>query len=566
MKTLLGNLLFFAVMLLIITRMMSVTTGAVFPVDIVTSGSMNPSLMTGDLVAWTPTSIHDVRVGDVIVYKSWLSWPDTKLVIHRVVEIRQDFGKIALVTKGDANQWTDQAGPHIPEPYVNEKNFVGRAIMVGPVPLKIPFVGYLGILVNEGFQLLSQSTASKGTTASIVVFMPLTISVILLVVAVLLFPQRRKTIQEKIHYYIFSSRSLNLKKTAVFFFVIFTVFLLIIHLFAFDSITGAVGVGEFASKDGMDLGALARGQTGQSKEITIVNPSVFPMKGVVFGKGGIATLLNPATFQVGSGQIKVQAIHATVPNGTANGSYLGDIAIYSSPLWVIIPDEFLLAAVHFNAQAAVLLIDLLSALLLTILTILLMAGVAFIQERITVLQVDRSWQHASRPLLKTSLRQRLRRARDAVHQKLQKNIYWMNQVNLATLQTRPVLVGVLIVIPFFLFLRSETAAMIIAALLTGIIAYFFKCRLRQKIVLATTFSLVVSLGIILIHASLGIFSMAQPLMVSLSLTMGLLGVYLLAFTFLMTPLVLLSWFITHRFRNVKEQRDPLLALEGGCDL
>ena len=565
-KTLIGNLLFFAVIFLIITRIMSVTSGAVFPVDIVTSDSMSPSLVTGDLVAWTPASIHDVKVDDVIVYKSWLHWPDTKLVVHRVVEIRQEFGKIALVTKGDANQWTDQAGPHIPEPYVIEKNFVGKAIMVGPVPLKIPYVGYLGILVNEGFRILSQSTASKGTTASIIVFMPLTISVILLVVAVLLFPQRRKTIQEKIHYYIFSSRSLDLKKTAVFFFVIFTAFLVIIHLFAFDSVTGAVGIGEFASKNGMDLGALAPGQTGPLKNITIINPSIFPMKGVVFGKGGIASLLNPVTFQVNPGQTKAQAIRATVPNGTANGSYLGNIAIYSSPLWVIMPDEFLLAAVQFNTQTAVLLIDLFSALLLTIVTILLMISVAFIEDKITVFQINLSWQHVSRPLLKAGLRQRLRRARAVVHHKLQKNVYWVNQVNLATLQARPDLIGFFIVVPFFLLLRSETTAMVLAALLAGIVCYFFKCRLRQKIVLATTFSLAISLSIILLHAGLNIFLTAQPLMQSLSLAMGLLGVYLLAFAFILTPLVLLSWLVTHLFRNVKEQRDPLLALEGGCDL
>jgi signal peptidase I len=75
MKSLIGNLIFASVLLLIATRFLSVFTGTFFPIDIVTSDSMNPSLMEGDLVAWTPTPIEEVKTGDVVVFKSWINWP-----------------------------------------------------------------------------------------------------------------------------------------------------------------------------------------------------------------------------------------------------------------------------------------------------------------------------------------------------------------------------------------------------------------------------------------------------------------------------------------------------------
>ncbi len=175
MKSFIGNLLFLAILLLIATRFLSVMSGTAFPINIVSAGSMSPSLMEGDLVAWIPSDIDDVEVGDVIVFKSWLSWPGDKLIVHRVVEIKEAWGGPAFVTKGDANDWTDQAGPHIPEPYVTEKNFIGKVLSIGKQPLKIPFIGIIGKWINDGFSLLSQPSAAKGTFTYAGVFTPLMI-------------------------------------------------------------------------------------------------------------------------------------------------------------------------------------------------------------------------------------------------------------------------------------------------------------------------------------------------------------------------------------------------------
>ncbi len=87
-------------MLLIIARFLSVWTGTTFPVDLVSSDSMSPSLMEGDVVAWTPVKMEDIRVGDVIVFKSYVHWPDEKIVVHRVSNItRNSRNEILLETK-----------------------------------------------------------------------------------------------------------------------------------------------------------------------------------------------------------------------------------------------------------------------------------------------------------------------------------------------------------------------------------------------------------------------------------------------------------------------------------
>ena len=150
MRPLIGNLLFISALLLIFARFLTVWAGTPFPVNLVTSDSMNPTLIEGDVVAWTPARIEDVEIGDVIVFRSLIHWPDEKVVVHRVSDIAQtNSGNILLETKGDKNDYTDQAGPHIPEPYIREGNLMGKIISVGPIPVKIPFIGAIGLWKTE---------------------------------------------------------------------------------------------------------------------------------------------------------------------------------------------------------------------------------------------------------------------------------------------------------------------------------------------------------------------------------------------------------------------------------
>jgi signal peptidase I len=566
MKSLIGNLLFAAILLLIATRFLSVYTGTFFPIDIVSSDSMTPSLMQGDLIAWTPARIDDVKVGDVIVFKSWNSWPDQKLVVHRVVEIRTDFGKPAFVTKGDANNYTDQSGPHIPEPYVIEKNFIGKTLSIGNQPLKIPLIGMIGMWINQGFQLLSQPSAAKGAVTSVGVFTPLILSVILLVTSLFILPERAKTIREKIRFNIFGAQSLSIKNSFVFFLSIFIIFFIVIHLFAYDSTSATVGVGEFPEQSGFELGSLKPGQTSFPRQLPITNPSILPVKGILFGKGELASFINRDVFTVDRGKVKNTNVTATAPNGTINGTFAGEIMIYSSPVWFMYPDSVMKDLVRWNGQGAVYILDILAACILTALTIALILISAFIGNKYQLMKINLSWHYAPKLYMKKGVGQRLGGLKTRTRQKLIKRFGWLSNMNLATFDAKPIIIGSVLVIPLLLLLNSEILAMVIASLFVGLVAYALNCRLRRKIVLASVVAMIISIIFISFKINYFMLTRDKPLIESLGLGMGTIGIYLLTLAFFLVPLAFISWYFTHKLRNVKERKDPLLVLEGRCDL
>lgn len=559
-------MLFAAVLLLIATRFLTVFTGTFFPVDIVTSDSMTPSLMQGDLIAWTPTRIQDVKVGDVVVFKSWLSWPDQKLVVHRVVEIKSEFGKPALVTKGDANNYTDQAGPHIPEPYVIEKNFIGKALSIGNQPLKVPFIGMVGIWINEGFRLLSQPSATKGTTTSIGVFTPFIMSVILLVISLFILPERAKTIREKIRLNIFGSQSLSIKNSFVFFLSIFIIFFMVIHLFAYDSVSATAGVGEFPEKSGFELGSLRPGQTSFPHPLPVTNPSIFPVKGIIFGKGELSSFVNREVFTVDMGKVKNVNVTATAPNGTSNGTFAGEIMIYSSPVWLMFPDVVMKDLCRWNAEGAVYILDILSACILTVLTIALILISAFIGNKYKSMEINLCWHYAPKIYMKKGIRQRISSLTTRTKRGIIDRLGWLSGMNLAPFDAKSVIIGSALVIPLLFLLNSEILAMVIASLIAGLVAYAMDCRLRRKIVLVSVVSMIISIIFISIKTNYLVMIRNKTLIESLGLAMGALGIYLLALAFFLVPLTFLSWYFTYKLRNVKERKDPLLVLEGRCDL
>jgi signal peptidase len=94
----------------------------------VMSGSMEPTISTGDVVVDKRISPLDARVGDVVTF------PDPsgakRLISHRVIEKRVADGTVFFETKGDANndvqKWTSSADGSI-----------------GRVVIDVPKVGYL---------------------------------------------------------------------------------------------------------------------------------------------------------------------------------------------------------------------------------------------------------------------------------------------------------------------------------------------------------------------------------------------------------------------------------------
>ena len=101
---------------------------------VVISGSMEPEIMTGDLIFDRALPSADARVGDVASIPSAVTG---KIVTHRIIGIEQAAdGAWQVTLKGDANKVQD------PEPYI-----VGDTIL-RPV-LQIPGGGYAIVTLTK---------------------------------------------------------------------------------------------------------------------------------------------------------------------------------------------------------------------------------------------------------------------------------------------------------------------------------------------------------------------------------------------------------------------------------
>ena len=96
-----------------------------YKVMIVQSGSMEPTIKTGAIVVVKPSP--EYKVGQIVTFKSEGS--NKKTVTHRIVEMKDKGGAIAFVTKGDANNGTDQRE-------IAQKEIIGEMLF------SVPYLGY----------------------------------------------------------------------------------------------------------------------------------------------------------------------------------------------------------------------------------------------------------------------------------------------------------------------------------------------------------------------------------------------------------------------------------------
>jgi len=536
---------------------------------------MTPTLFEGDVVAWTPTKISDVKVGDVIVFKSYVSWPNEKIVVHRVTNILTDSkGNPILETKGDHNEYTDQAGPHIPEPYIREDHIMGKVLSAAQQPLKIPFVGYIGVWINQGLESISQPTSTKESMSFIGIFAPLTISAVVLVALVFMLPEKAKTAKERIRLNIFGHRPLKLKRTILMFLIAYVVFLTVIHAFANDSIVASVGIDRDSSKEGLDFGRIEAGKESFPKSVPVINPSIMPVKGIVFGKGELKDYATKKIFQLDTGETKNLNMKIVAPNGTQNGSYTGQIMVYSSPLWLMFPDDFIGNLVAWNAEATVFILDLLSALILTGITLILLLSITFIGDTLAAWAIDTSWKRPSIIIINKKTVKKASNIKESVRRALGQGVVWIARADLLGEKFeekqlakifKPT-IAALIVLPILLLLEDRLIAMLLAVIVAGLIAYFISCKLRSRIILTVLITTMLAMTYMVIQSNLTIISKAHTMLELTTLAMGATSIYLLLFSILLIPLALISWIIIRFIRNLKERKDPLLSLEGSCDL
>ena len=85
----------------------------------VVTGSMEPTISVGALLICDDVDIEDVKVNDIVCFKSSLTVIKGKIVTHRVVDVINEDGVIRLKTRGDANSIEDAL-------YVTSSNLIGK--------------------------------------------------------------------------------------------------------------------------------------------------------------------------------------------------------------------------------------------------------------------------------------------------------------------------------------------------------------------------------------------------------------------------------------------------------
>ena len=120
-----------------------------YPVMVVVSGSMIPTLEIGDLIIVRGVDPREITVGTIIVfydptnYKQLLdinvlTATGARLIVHRVYGLEQEGDEIYFKTKGDHNP--------MPDPWTVPANYV-----VGVVIARVPYVGIVVMKLREPF-------------------------------------------------------------------------------------------------------------------------------------------------------------------------------------------------------------------------------------------------------------------------------------------------------------------------------------------------------------------------------------------------------------------------------
>jgi signal peptidase len=133
------------VVLLVVNIGLRELTGTPSPIAVVRGNSMYPLLREGDIIILSKKSPNEIKVGDIIVYRSLRG----SLIVHRVIEVEYVNGIYYFKTKGDnnilddkfLNEYEDGLG-------INQNRVVGVAIKMGDSVLKIPYLGSIALILS----------------------------------------------------------------------------------------------------------------------------------------------------------------------------------------------------------------------------------------------------------------------------------------------------------------------------------------------------------------------------------------------------------------------------------
>lgn len=113
---------------------------------IVLSGSMEPTIMTGDLaISKVVDDTNNLKVGDIISFKT----ADNIVITHRIVEIDKDGTEKIYITKGDNNNEKDSepvTASMIEGIYVTKINGLGNIAMFIQKPVGFIIVASVPVI------------------------------------------------------------------------------------------------------------------------------------------------------------------------------------------------------------------------------------------------------------------------------------------------------------------------------------------------------------------------------------------------------------------------------------
>lgn len=99
----------------------------------VLTGSMQPEINPGDVVAVVPVDPADLAAGDIVTFQPVSGEPT--LITHRIISVSQSSSGVrTFITRGDANSADD--------PQISAEQLQGRVLY------SIPFIGHIGSVLG----------------------------------------------------------------------------------------------------------------------------------------------------------------------------------------------------------------------------------------------------------------------------------------------------------------------------------------------------------------------------------------------------------------------------------
>lgn len=133
---------------------------------IVVSESMEDTIMTNDLVIVKETPCDELKNQDIIAYKK-----DNVVILHRIVNIKEENNERVFVTKGDNNEYEDLKGvreSQVEGLYIRRIANLGSTLLFMQTPLGmvicvlLPVIIYLILEITD--ELRYRASKKKETT------------------------------------------------------------------------------------------------------------------------------------------------------------------------------------------------------------------------------------------------------------------------------------------------------------------------------------------------------------------------------------------------------------------